>query len=300
MKRFLPLMLVLAVAACGSESDNSPAPAAAPEAPAASEPAPLARTEQPEVDVAAEPDQGTDEAATEAAGDTDAAESAGSTDTGEPAETPAPEAEASAAAPVAPPAAALDPSRVPRLGTDYTVLTEPQPTFGPGGIEVAEVFAYTCSHCANLQPAINTWKPGLASDVRFVYVPGAFGGVSDNFARAYFAAETMGIADKTHDDMFQAVLVQRAFKTGTPEELADWYATHGVDRDAFLSTMNSFAITAKVNRARQFALRTNVDATPTVIINGKYRATMTGDRGPQGLLDTIDYLVAQDRANPTP
>jgi thiol:disulfide interchange protein DsbA len=293
MKRFLPLMLALAVAACGSESDNSPAATPAPQAPVASEPAPPA----PVVDDAAveetavaEPDAAPAEAELDAA----------ATDTPTEAETPAPEAPATPAAPVAPPAAALDPSRAPRLGRDYTVLPEPQPTFGQGGIEVAEVFAYTCSHCANLQPAINTWKPALASDVRFTYIPGAFGGVGDNFARAYFAAETMGIADKTHDEMFQAVLVQRAFQTASLEELADWYAKHGVDRDAFLSTMNSFAITAKVNRARQFALRTNVDATPTVIINGKYRATMTGDRGPQGLLDTIDYLVAQERAQAAP
>lgn len=291
MKRFLPLMLALAVAACGSESANSPADAApAPAQPAASAPV----TGAPAADETAP-------AAPEATDATDAEASVEATEAANEAETPAPEAPAAPAAPVAPPAAALDPARAPRQGVDYTVLAEPQPTFSPGaGIEVAEVFAYTCSHCANLQPSINTWKPGLASDVRFVYVPGAFGGVGDNFARAYFTAETTGLADKTHDAMFRAVLVDRAFKSGSLEELADWYGLQGADRDTFLSTMNSFAITAKVNRARQFALRTNVQSTPTVIINGKYSASMTGDRGPQGLLDTIDWLVAQERAGTTP
>jgi len=294
MKRFLPLMLALAVAACGSDPANSPADAApAPAQPAASAPV----TEAPAADetAPAAPE------ATDATDATDAEASVEATEAANEAETPAPEAPAAPAAPVAPPAAAMDPARAPREGIDYTVLAEPQPTFSPGaGIEVAEVFAYTCSHCANLQPAINTWKPGLASDVRFVYVPGAFGGVGDNFARAYFTAETTGLADKTHDAMFRAVLVDRAFKSGSLEELADWYGLQGADRDTFLSTMNSFAITAKVNRARQFALRTNVQATPTVIINGKYSASMTGDRGPQGLLDTIDWLVAQERAGTTP
>lgn len=284
MKRLFPVILALAVAACGNESaDGLSSAAPAPVAPASSEPAPV--VEAPVVDEAAP------------AADPDTVEAA---DEATEAETPAPEAPAEPVAPVAPPAPAMDPARAPRLGTDYTVLAEPQPTFGQGGIEVAEIFAYTCGHCGNLQPAINAWKPGLAADVRFIYVPASFGGVYDHFARAYFAAETMGLADQTHDAMFRAALVERAFRSGSLDELADWYAGKGADRGVFLSTMNSFAVTAKVNRARQFALRTNVEATPTVIINGKYVAIMTGDRGPQGLLDTIDWLVAQERAGATP
>jgi thiol:disulfide interchange protein DsbA len=175
-------------------------------------------------------------------------------------------------------------------------MAEPQPTFGQGGIEVAEVFAYTCIHCANLQPVLNQWKPNIASDVRFVYVPGVFGGISDNFARGYYAAEAMGLVEKTHDALFRAVLIERSFQTASIEEIADWYAKQGANRDTFLSTMQSFAVTAKLNRARQFALRNGVQSTPTMIVNGKYRAVATGDRGMQGLLDTVDFLVAKERA----
>ena len=108
----------------------------------------------------------------------------------------------------------------------------------------------------------------------------------------------MGLLDKTHGKLFSAVLVERKFQSGTEEEIADWYAAEGADRDAFLSTMKSFSVTAKVNRARQFALRGNVEATPTVIIAGKYAASTTRDRGPEGLLATVDWLVARERATP--
>lgn len=280
MKRLLPLMLVLGLAACSKPAtdESTTAAPAAPETPAAAatpEPTPAGTEDAAPVETAAAEPAPADEA---------------TADTPAPAlpETPQP----AAPAPVMP-----DPANAPREGVDYTVLPEPQPTFGTGGIEVAEVFAYTCIHCANLQPTINTWKPTLASDVRFRYVPGAFGGPSDNFARGFFAAETMGLLDKTHDGVFKAFFVDRKFQTGSLEEIADHYASQGADRDAFLSTMNSFAVTAKVNRARQFAQRTNVQATPTMIINGKYSATTTNDRGPEGLLATIEYLVAVERAN---
>ncbi|MBP6596715.1 MAG: thiol:disulfide interchange protein DsbA/DsbL [Arenimonas sp.] len=265
MKRLLPLLLLATLVACSEPpAEASPAATAAPAAaaPAAVEPAPA------------------------------------STDASAPAEATAATPEAAPAEPAAPAPEPVmpDPANAPREGIDYTVLPEPQPTYGQGGIEVAEVFAYTCIHCANLQPNIDAWHKTLPSDVRFVYVPGAFGGVSDNFARGFYAAEATGMAQKTHSPLFQAVLVENKFKSGSPEEIADWYASQGGDRDAFLSTMQSFSVDAKVERARQFAMRTNVQATPTMIIAGKYSATTTGDRGAAGLLETIDWLVARERA----
>ncbi|MBW8367896.1 MAG: thiol:disulfide interchange protein DsbA/DsbL [Arenimonas sp.] len=285
MKRLLPLMLVLGLAACSQPAtdESGTAPAAAATAPAA-EVAPAPPADAPaEVPAQAPADETTtppvpaDEAA---------------------AGTPAP---AAPDAPTPVPAPAMpDPANAPRAGIDYTVLPEPQPTFGTGGIEVAEVFSYTCIHCANLQPTINAWKPTLPADVSFRYVPGAFGGPGDNFARGFFAAEILGLLDKTHDGVFKAFFVDRKFQTASVDEIADHYASQGADREAFLSTMNSFAVTAKLNRARQFALRTKVEATPTMIINGKYSAVTTNDRGPEGLLATIEYLVAVERAGGTP
>ena len=283
MKRLLPLMLALGLAACGGAADEAAAPTTpAAEAPAAEAPA----TEAPAADAPA----------TEAATDAPEAPAETGTDAATPGDTPAaeaPVADANAAAGTMP---ALPPGPAPREGIDFEVLSSPQPTFTQGaGIEVAEVFSYTCIHCANLQPKLNTWKANLAPDVRFVYVPAVFGGVGDNFARGYYAAEATGQVDKTHDDLFRAVLIERKFQTGSEDEIADWYAGYGADREAFLSTMRSFAVTGKLNRARQFALRTGVNSTPTMIVAGKYRAVATGDRGMEGLLATVDWLVMRER-----
>jgi thiol:disulfide interchange protein DsbA len=207
----------------------------------------------------------------------------------------APTAAKPATRPAAAPVRAL-PGFVPQAGTDYFVLPTPQPTYGVGKIEVAEVFSYRFIHCAEFQPKVNAWKKTLGSDVRWEYVPAAFGNTWDTFARAYFAAEVTGVLAKTHDNVFKGVFVEQAAGTGSVEDIAKMYARWGINEAKFLATMNSFGVTGKLNRARQFALRTGVDSTPTIIVNGKYRVVATPQRSFDGMIATTNWLLAQERA----
>jgi len=207
-------------------------------------------------------------------------------------------AQSTAPAPTAKPAArpAAASAFVPRAGVDYEVLPVAQPTYGLGKIEVAEVFSYQCIHCAEFQPQVNAWKKTFPADARWEYVPAVFGGTWDNFARAFFAAQILGVQPRTHDAVFKAVFIDKAIKGGSLDDIADMYAKFGVDRDKFLATMKSFGVTAKLNRAKQFALRTGITATPTIIVNGKYRVNVTTDGGFPVMLSTVSYLIGQERA----
>jgi len=202
------------------------------------------------------------------------------------------------AQPAAPakPAAAPAPAFIPQQGHDFEILPTPQPTWGQGKIEVAEVFSYRCIHCAEFQPKVNAWKKTMPADVRWEYVPGVFGGSWDTFARAYFAAQLLGVQPRTHDKVFNGVFVEQAAGSGTAEDIAAMYAKWGVDKAKFLAAMNSFGVTAKLNRAKQFAMRAGVDGTPTIIINGKYRVGVTPDHGFEGMLITTNWLLAKERA----
>src|SRR5690606_7533691 len=292
----LTALLALALAACGQEPAATPAPPAAEAAAPAPAPASEAAAEPANAEAADPGAASTDPADADADAAGSADDAAAPADAGEADEAAASDAASGPAATTAAADVPLPGGPPPREGVDFEILPLPQPTYGSGdGIEVAEVFSYTCIHCANLQPYLNAWHERLPADVRFVYVPAAFGGVVDNFARAYFASEAMGLLEKTHDALFSAVLVERRIRTGSEEELADWYAAQGADRDVFLSTMRSSAVTGKLNRARQFALNTGVRSTPTIIVAGKYRAVATREGGMEGLLNTVDWLVARER-----
>lgn len=194
-------------------------------------------------------------------------------------------------------ALAQGPAPTPRPGTDFVPISPAQTPFGPPGrIEVAEVFSYHCIHCADFQPLMSAWKARQPADVRVTYVHAAWGGAVDNLARGFYAAEALNAVDRTHAGMFRAFHVERRIRTGTPEEVADAYAALGLDRARLVATMNSFGVTSRVNRAKQFAQRTGVNATPTIVVNGRYRVSATPDRGFQGMLQTTEWLVARERA----
>lgn len=205
--------------------------------------------------------------------------------------------EAAPAAPVAPAVVAAAPTGPePREGVDYTLIDPPAPFApSPGKIEVAEVFAYYCIHCATLQPRVTTWKAALPADVEFRYVPMGHGS-SEPFARAFYAAEAMGELDRTHEPMFKAIAQERRFKSGSAEDIADLYAEVGVDREALLSTMRSFAVNAQIARNQKAVSRWAVEGTPTFIVNGRYRVVVTGDRGHDGMISAVEHLVARERA----
>jgi len=189
-------------------------------------------------------------------------------------------------------AAAAGPALVP--GTDYVEIANGQP-YQPldGKIEVVEVFAYWCGHCANFQPLVEAWKHKLPGDVRFTYVPLA-GGPTDLLARAYFASEGSGQLDKTHNAIFNAIHLSRTLtQRPTAEEISTLVGKQGVDAESFADAMTSFAIGGQLNRAQQFAQRSGVDGTPTLVINGKYRVT---GKTLEDYLRIANQLIAQERA----
>ena len=197
------------------------------------------------------------------------------------------------------PMLALAQSDAPVAGRDYVVIAGGQP-WQPlnGKIEVVEVFAYTCHHCADFRPLLDAWKRGLPRDVRVNYVPAAFN-PDDTYSRAFFAAQRMGVVAKTHAALFDAIHVQRSVPMGnaSADELGAFYRSQGVDATRLEKTMASAAVSADMRRARQFQIASGIEGTPTLIINGKYRVQA---RSLEDTLRIADQLIAMLRASANP
>src|SRR3546814_2118166 len=78
----------------------------------------------------------------------------------------------------------------------------------------------------------------------------------------------MGLVDRTHEAMYQAIHIERTLKgergRDSVEDIAAFYGKFGVDPKQFASTMSSFAVNAKAARAKQFAMRSQITGTPSL------------------------------------
>ena len=180
-------------------------------------------------------------------------------------------------------------------GFEYQPIEPPGPLAGDGdGIEVAELFWYGCPHCYRFEPLLEAWLARKPRDVRFVRVAVPLNPHWRVHARAYYAAESLGVVERTHAALFDAIH-KEGRRLDTREALADFYAAHGVDREAFLRAFDSFAVELKVRRAAALGEAWGVRSVPTMVVNGRYRITGTTAGGLKEMLDVVDHVVARER-----
>ena len=156
-------------------------------------------------------------------------------------------------------------------GVEYTTLSGPHQRYSKEGkVEVVEVFSYGCIHCAHFAPLAEKLRKELPPGVKFKLMPAPFSDQWLPFARAYYAARQLGVVERTHLPLFSAKFDQH-FPINTMDELADFYAREGVNRAGFMRIATSDETTAKLKSDLALIQQWQVDGTPTLVIDGKYR-----------------------------
>ena len=177
----------------------------------------------------------------------------------------------------------------------YREVSPPQPPLGNGKIEVLEFFWFGCPHCYQFHPVLEQWKKTLPDDVIFRPVAAVLNPSWANHARAYYAAEILGVADSFQTLLFDALHKhgKRIFKL---KDLADFAAEQGIDRAQFLSMMQSFAVETQLLRSQQLAAAYKIDGVPTVAVAGKYITSGTLAGSYPRVIEVIDQLIERTRA----
>ena len=195
-------------------------------------------------------------------------------------------------------------------GEQYFRLQPAQPTsVAAGKIEVVEVFSYACPACNMFNPTIIKLRAALPPKVQWRFVPASWHIEEDwkVFQRAYFAADSLGIAESTHDKVFDAIwktgelaIIDPAthqIKDPLPSlaDVAKWYERVAkLKPGAFLDAAHSFSVDAHMREADAQIRAYEVDGTPSVIVNGKYRVTPSSAGTPEQFIALVQWLVKQE------
>ena len=171
----------------------------------------------------------------------------------------------------------------------YLELNPPLPVESAGKIEVLEFFWYGCIHCYNLEPKLDTWLKALPKDVEFRRVPAIFNERWAHDASIFYAIDALGLLDKLHRPLFDAIHRDR-LRTERWPELSAWLQKQGVDAQKFESTLKSFGVQGKTKRAIRLTADYKIDGTPSMAVHGRYTV-----RASDAMLGTVNDLVAAVR-----
>jgi thiol:disulfide interchange protein DsbA len=195
-------------------------------------------------------------------------------------------------------------------GEHYFLLQPAQPTsVAAGKVEVVEVFSYACPACNVFYPIIDKLKASLPANVQWRFVPASWRAEEDwkVFQRAYFAAQSLGIAKRTHDKIFDAIwkthelaIIDPAtnqIKNPLPSlaDVAKYYeGLAKLKPGEFLAAAHSFSVDAQMREADSQIREYQVDETPSVIVNGKYRLTPRTAGDNDKFIALVQWLVKKE------
>ncbi|MEN8205055.1 MAG: peptidylprolyl isomerase [Pseudomonadota bacterium] len=180
-------------------------------------------------------------------------------------------------------------------GEHYIVMDAPVATRDSSKIEVVEMFSYGCPHCYEFETHINGWRKQQASDVDFWYSPAVWSKTMELYARAFYAARALNVMDEIHFPLFTSIVVEQR-KLSNENELAEFFAEHGVDKEAFIEAMQSPAVIKQAEEAEARVRNYKPAGVPEIIVNGKYRVDRMHAGGLTEMLMVTDYLVTRERA----
>lgn len=180
-------------------------------------------------------------------------------------------------------------------GEHYVVLDRPVPTRDNTKVEVVEMFSYGCPHCYEFEPLVKAWGSQQASDIDFWFFPAIWSRQMELYARAFYTANKLEVSEKIHLPLFNTIVIEQK-SIRNESDLADFFESHGVDRNIFTETFNSAEVEKQAVHAEERVRLYKPVGVPEIIVNGKYRVDRMHAGGLTEMLMVTDYLVNKERA----
>jgi thiol:disulfide interchange protein DsbA len=158
-------------------------------------------------------------------------------------------------------------------------------------------------------------KASLPANAQLVYLPASWSAPENwpTFQRAYLTANSLGVAEKAHEAMYDAIWTTgelgiedpqtHTLKTRLPsiDDVARFYQrVTGVKAADFVAASKSFGVDLKARQADAQIKDMQVPSTPTLVVNGKYRVNNDGVKSTDEIIELVKFLVAKESAPAAP
>jgi thiol:disulfide interchange protein DsbA len=180
----------------------------------------------------------------------------------------------------------------PEAGINFDKTVQTIPTDNKNKIEVIELFWYGCIHCYQIDPMLSDWVKKLPNDVYFKRMPAIPRPDWAPLARAFYAMGTLGVTEKLHTAIFDAVHKEHSLSPADEKAILQWVILKsGLDRKEVEDAFNSFSMNASLNKAAQVFKASGATGVPTLMIDGKYITSSTMAGGNNEVLQIADFII---------
>ncbi len=186
----------------------------------------------------------------------------------------------------------------PKLGTEFDAVAQPITTENTAKIEVIEIFWYGCPHCYHMEEPLSAWVKKLPKDVYFKRMPGLPNASWAPMAKAFYAMEALGVGEKLHTALFDAVHKTKTLNPSDEAAAIAWVtAQSGLDKLKVEQAFKSFSVNTNLTRAAQIFRASGATGVPTLVIDGKYITSATQAGGNEQALKVADYIIGNVRTD---
>ena len=177
-------------------------------------------------------------------------------------------------------------------GEDYTLLDTPLTNQQRDSIEVIEYFSYRCIHCKNFEPFLEDWLVEIPENVNFTRQHVVFSTSDELFARTHLALQQSPNYSSLHNRLFSAIHDRQKQFTDI-KNITSYLEDYGLDPNEFNRSFASARTDRRLTSNRSRQARSQLTATPSLLISGKYLISM--NNGQTRALEVASELIEREK-----
>ncbi len=177
-------------------------------------------------------------------------------------------------------------------GEDYTLLDTPLTNQQRDSVEVIEYFSYRCIHCKNFEPFLEDWLVEIPENVNFARQHVVFSTSDELFARTHLALQQSPNYSSLHNRLFSAVHDRQKQFTDI-EDITSYLEDYDLDPNEFNRSFTSTRTDRRLTNNRSRQARSQLTATPSLLISGKYLISMKN--GQPRALEVASELIEREK-----
>jgi len=179
-------------------------------------------------------------------------------------------------------------------GQDYEIIKSSSPV-KINQVQVQEFFSFGCPWCYRLEPTLEQWLAKQDNSIQFSRVPVIFNKDWVFYAKAYYTAALLGINKKMDPLLFKAIQTDKQNLLSN-QAMIDFFVQQGVDKETAESAfLNSTTIDLKINESNALMAKFQIIGVPAFVINDHYKTDLKMAKGPERLIEVLDFLVNQSK-----